>query len=371
MTPGIQSNIAQLFEEQVARNAEVIAVVWGDSQLTYGELNARANRLARLLCARGVGLESPVGVYMDRSPEMITALLAVVKAGGCYLPLDTTYPKDRLAFMLRDTGAQLMITQAALAGQMDVEEVCLEDIACELDRQSGENLAHTASGENIVYIMYTSGSTGQPKGIEILHRGVASLVTNASYAPLTPQDSVAQLSNCAFDASTWEIWGSLLSGARLVGVNKETALSPQALASAIETQGITSMFVTTALFLLMAKEAPRAFRSLRHLLTVFTTTPTRRAISTLVTSSAASNTIRARSTSHNGAVYAATDASSTARSASDNTTTNGQRRDTPASATSGTTLGLGASPRRDQHQTYTDVITGRTTSAARGFERNG
>jgi len=267
MTPGIQSNIAQLFEEQVARNAEVIAVVWGDSQLTYGELNARANRLARLLCARGVGLESPVGVYMDRSPEMITALLAVVKAGGCYLPLDTTYPKDRLAFMLRDTGAQLMITQAALAGQMDVEEVCLEDIACELDRQSGENLAHTASGENIVYIMYTSGSTGQPKGIEILHRGVASLVTNASYAPLTPQDSVAQLSNCAFDASTWEIWGSLLSGARLVGVNKETALSPQALASAIETQGITSMFVTTALFLLMAKEAPRAFRSLRHLLT--------------------------------------------------------------------------------------------------------
>jgi amino acid adenylation domain-containing protein/thioester reductase-like protein len=262
-------NVAQLFEAQVARNPEAIALVWGEEELTYLEVNMHANRLAHHLRRRGVGAETAVGIYLERSPRLIIGLIAICKAGGCYLPLDTTYPKKRLAFMLHDAQAPMIITEAAMAKDLPAHEaavICLEEAWPEISQESEQNLPHVATGESRAYIMYTSGSTGSPKGIEILHRGIARLVMNTNYVQLGPDDRVAQISNCAFDASTWEIWGALLNGSRLIGVKKDLSLSPPAFAAQIERQRITAMFLTTALFHLMAKECPTAFRNVRDLL---------------------------------------------------------------------------------------------------------
>jgi amino acid adenylation domain-containing protein/thioester reductase-like protein len=262
-------NVAQLFEAQVARNPEVIALVWGEEELNYREVNTQANQLAHHLRRRGVGAETAVGIYMERSPRLIIGLIAICKAGGCYLPLDTTYPRERLGFMIQDAQAQVIITEAAMAKSLPAHEadvICLEDAWPVISKEPEQNLSHVATGGSRAYIMYTSGSTGSPKGIEILHRGIARLVMNTNYVQLGPDDRVAQISNCAFDASTWEIWGTLLNGAQLIGVNKDLALSPPALAAQIERRRITAMFLTTALFHLMAKECPTAFRNVRDLL---------------------------------------------------------------------------------------------------------
>jgi amino acid adenylation domain-containing protein len=262
-------NVAQLFEAQVARNPDAIALVWGEEELTYREVNTQANQLAHHLRRRGIGAETAVGIYMERSPGLIIGLIAICKAGGCYLPLDTTYPQDRLAFMIKDAQAAVIITEAALAKSLPAHEtdvICLEEAWPVISQEPEENLPHVANGGSRAYIMYTSGSTGSPKGIEILHRGIASLVVNTNYVQLGPDDRVAQISNCAFDASTWEIWGTLLNGAQLIGIKKDSALSPPALAAQIERRRITAMFLTTALFHLMAKELPTAFRNVRDLL---------------------------------------------------------------------------------------------------------
>lgn len=263
-------NIAQLFEAQVARDPDAPALVWGEEWLSYRELNARANQLAHYLRRQGIGAETAVGLYLERSPRLIIALLAICKAGGCYLPLDTTYPQERLAFMLQDAQASVIITEAALAASLPPHEgavICLEDAQHAIAQEAEQNLPPVTTGASRAYIMYTSGSTGRPKGIEILQRGIACLVLNTDYMQLGPGDRVTQIANGAFDASTLEIWGALLNGAQLVGVSKDVALAPQALAGLIEREQITTMFLTTALFHLMAKEAPTAFRNVRDLMT--------------------------------------------------------------------------------------------------------
>ena len=262
-------NVAQLFEAQVARTPEAIAMVWGEEVLNYREVNTQANQLAHHLRRRGVGVETAVGIYMERSPRLIIGLIAICKAGGCYLPLDTTYPRERLGFMIQDAQAQVIITEAAVAKNLPTHEaavICLEEAWPEISREPEQNLPHVATGGSRAYIMYTSGSTGSPKGIEILHRGIARLVMNTNYVRLGPDDRVAQISNCAFDASTWEIWGALLNGSQLIGLMKDLALSPPAFAAQIERRRITAMFLTTALFHLMAKECPTAFHNVRDLL---------------------------------------------------------------------------------------------------------
>ncbi|MFL9458777.1 amino acid adenylation domain-containing protein [Tolypothrix bouteillei VB521301_2] len=260
--------IHQLFEEQVERTPEAIAVVYENQQLTYGELNCRANQLARYLQSLGVGAGVLVGICVERSIEMIVGLLGILKAGGAYVPLEPEYPTERLAAIAEDAQISVLLTTDKLATRIPYQGrvICYERNFAELTLQSQENLIPEVKADGLAYVIYTSGSTGKPKGVSVTHRGVNRLVLNTNYIHIEPFDAIAQASNYAFDAATFEIWGALLHGARLIGVSKEVALSPSSFATLIQEQGISVLFLTTALFNQIAQVAPSAFNSLRYLL---------------------------------------------------------------------------------------------------------
>ncbi|MCG6137936.1 MAG: amino acid adenylation domain-containing protein [Nostoc sp. LLA-1] len=196
-------------------------------------------------------------------------MLGILKAGGAYVPLDPTYPKERINFMLSDAQVSAVITKQSLAEKLleiPVKIVCLDSDWKTLNCYQKENLVNFTMPRNLAYVIYTSGSTGQPKGVAISHQAVSRLVFNNEYISITNSDVVAQVSNHSFDAATFEIWGTLLQGARLVGVEKEVALSPLDFAEYIHQQQISICFLTTALIHKFASEAPHAFNGLRHLL---------------------------------------------------------------------------------------------------------
>jgi amino acid adenylation domain-containing protein len=267
---GREQCIQQLVEAQAARRPEALAVVYGAEQLSYGELNRRANQLAHYLRRRGVGAEVRVGVLLERSVELVVALLGILKAGGAYLPLDSSYPVQRLRYMLEDAGVRLVLTergQAELEAAGEASEVIYLDESWEqLGQQSEANPELVTNSENLAYVIYTSGSTGQPKGVEVTHRAINRLVSNTNYVQLGERERVAQVSNSSFDAATFEIWGALVHGGQLVGLTKETALSAAELARQIAEQQISVMFLTTALFNQIAQSEPGAFAPLRYLL---------------------------------------------------------------------------------------------------------
>ena len=257
-----------LVEAEAARRHEAAAVIFGEHQLTYGELNARANQLAHYLRKRGVGLEVRVGVLLEPSVEFVVALLAILKAGGSYVPLDGGYPRQRLQFMLEDAGAKLLLTtpEQPQIPANDVEVIYLDEAWQQFEHESRENPVTNTTAEDLAYVMYTSGSTGQPKGVAVTHRNINRLVRNTNYAELNENDRMAQVSNVSFDAATWELWGTFTSGGTLVGLSKETMLSPVEFKRAIAEQGITAMFLTVALFNQIAQSEPDAFAPLRYLL---------------------------------------------------------------------------------------------------------
>nr|AHZ46178.1 PKS/NRPS [uncultured bacterium 14-4D] len=261
------SNIPSVFEAQVARDADAVAVVFGEQSVTYGELNSRANALAHHLQGLGVGPDVMVGLCVERGIEMVLAVLGVLKAGGTYVPLDPSYPSSRLAYMLDDTDAPVLLTLSGMrdglpehAGQV----VCLDEI--DWEQSSHDNPRVEASADSLAYVMYTSGSTGEPKGVMVPQRAVLRLVLGANYVQLESSDVVAQVSSFSFDAATFEVWGSLLNGARLVIIDKEVAISPHEFAEELVRQRITALFLTTALFNVLSKEVPTAFQNLRCLL---------------------------------------------------------------------------------------------------------
>ncbi len=261
--------IHQLFEAQVDKTPDSIAVVFEEQQLTYQELNHRANQLAHYLQGLGVGPEVLVGICVDRSLEMVVGLLGILKAGGAYVPLDPTYPKERLSFMLSDSQVQVLLTQQKFVEGFTgsaAKVVCLDTDRKSVNRQSQENPTSNVMADNLAYVIYTSGSTGTPKGVAVPHRAVNRLVCNTNYVKLVPSDRVAQASNASFDAATFEIWGSLLHGATLVGIPHDVVLSPQNFAVYIREQGISVLFLTTALFNQLASVVPQVFKDLRHLL---------------------------------------------------------------------------------------------------------
>ncbi len=261
--------IHQLFEAQVERTPEATALVYEDQQLTYGELNARANRLAHHLRSLGVGPEVLVGVCLERSLELVVGLLAVLKAGGAYVPLDPSYPAERLAFMLEDTQAPVLLTQQRSLARLPAysgHTLCLDRDAARFAQHPETNPPGSCSPTNLAYVIYTSGSTGKPKGVMVEQRAVVRLVRNADYVRLGPDDGVAQASNASFDAATFEVWGALLNGARLVVLQKATLMDAQSLAEAIASQRITTLFLTTALFNRLAHASPPPFAALTHLL---------------------------------------------------------------------------------------------------------
>jgi amino acid adenylation domain-containing protein len=263
-------SLASLFEEQAAATPDAPALVSAPGTVTYRALNARANRLAHHLAALGVGPEARVAVCQERGMEAVVSILAVIKASGAYVPLDPGYPAERLAWMLADSGARVLVTEEALRGALPVPDG-MPVVSVDADREaigaaSAANPADRAGQGALAYVVYTSGSTGTPKGVAVEQRAVVRLVRGTDFVALEADDRVAQLSNLSFDAATFEIWGALLNGATLVGVPREVALAPAQLARALGEGGITAAFLTTALFNQIAAELPAAFATLRHLL---------------------------------------------------------------------------------------------------------
>ncbi|MEO8075313.1 MAG: amino acid adenylation domain-containing protein, partial [Acidobacteriota bacterium] len=260
--------LAEVFESQAAQTPESIAVVFDGGQVTYGELNRRANQLARYLKKRGVGPECAVALLMTRSAEMIVALLAVLKAGAAYVPLDPGLPADRLAFMVRDSNVAVLLTQKRLCPEAPARS----PLTVRVDTDSGaialeddSNPAPSARPDDLAYVMYTSGSTGTPKGVCVTQRGVVRLVRNTGYADFGPDQVFLQFAPITFDASTFEIWGALLNGARLE-VMPPGPVSLTELADALRHRQITTLWLTAGLFQQMVDAQLDSLRGLRQLL---------------------------------------------------------------------------------------------------------
>lgn len=256
-------SLAALFAEQVARTPDAPALSFGDTAYTYRELDRASTALAHELRARGVGPETIVALRMDRDAPVVVATLAVTKAGGGYLPIDPAHPAHRVEQILTEADPVLVLVH----GQAEDGDRPLLDVTPFLTSTADPApLDDLAGPDTLLYVMYTSGSSGAPKGIGVTHRNVARLVRNNDYVRLEPGDRVAQVSNPAFDAATFEIWGALLNGAHLVGLARDTVLSPRELGAALRARDIHTMFLTTALFVQAVGHDPDTFASLRRLL---------------------------------------------------------------------------------------------------------
>jgi amino acid adenylation domain-containing protein len=261
--------IHRLFERQVQKQPTAIAVQFGEQSFTYQELNQGSNQLARYLQRLGIKSAMSVGICLERGVEAIAAILAVLKAGAVYVPLDPSYPVERLQFMVKDAEITVVLAQAAWADTVKTPQttvVCLEQSWDAIAQELDENLFGDGMAEQLAYIIYTSGSTGTPKGVMVPHRAVNRLVCDTNYIQIESSDRMAQVANLAFDAATFEIWGALLNGAQLVGIEQETALSPTDFAIALQQQHISILFLTTALLNQTVSQVPNAFRSLKYLL---------------------------------------------------------------------------------------------------------
>jgi amino acid adenylation domain-containing protein len=259
--------IHQLFIEQVKQNPDSIAINFNQQQLTYQELSDRSNQLARYLQKKGAHKEENIAICIEPSVEMIVGLLGILKAGSAYLPLDPNYPQERLNFMLEDAQISLLLTTQNLSESfINYPLINLDKDWQIIAQESQENLENNATSENLAYIIYTSGSTGKPKGVAVTHQAVNRLVCQTNYVKIQASDKIAQVSNFSFDAATFEIWGALLNGAQLIGINREVLLSPEDFSLEIRQKEISILFLTTALFQQMARTTPNAFANLRYLL---------------------------------------------------------------------------------------------------------
>ncbi|MBA3823896.1 MAG: AMP-binding protein, partial [Ktedonobacterales bacterium] len=238
------ASMAAVFTAQAQATPDAIAVVSGGAHLSYGALLARASQLAHHLRSLGVGPDVPVGLCLDRSPDLIPALLAIMLAGGAYVPLDPSYPPARLAHLMRDAQVPLVLTQAHLHAPLSEAEVPLLDVARLWPQIAALPTTPPIVGgtaEHLAYLCYTSGSTGQPKGVAIIQRGVLRMTLGADYATFGPNETYMQFAPLAFDAATLEIWGPLLTGGRLV-VAPAGLVPLDVLGDLILREGITTLW---------------------------------------------------------------------------------------------------------------------------------
>lgn len=269
----IDQTIAQIFAEQVTRTPDCPAVIWRDEEVTYRELNQRANQLAHYLLSLDVQTETFVAVCMERSIDLVVVVLGIIKAGAAYVPVDPSYPSERLSYILTDVAAPIVVTQSAIQAHLPetaATVLCIDAAWPSIAENSTQNPTVSATSEHLAYAIYTSGSTGKPKGISVSHRAVCRLVFNASCGNATyinwgKDNRMAMMANITFDASVWELWSTLLCGGCLVAVPKDVVLSPRAFADFLREQKITTVGPTTALLNQVAREAPDAFQTVKNL----------------------------------------------------------------------------------------------------------
>jgi len=260
--------VHQLFEHQVERAPDAVALVFQGEQLTYQELNRRANQLAYHLIYLGVTPETLVGICVERSLEMVIGFLAILKAGGAYVPLLPTFPPERLAFLLEDTQLSILLTQQHLLGRFPKNGcslICLDAGWEKFSAECEENPLNQTTSNNLAYLMYTSGSTGIPKGVSVIHRGIVRLVKNTNYITITPEEIFLQLVSISFDVATFEIWAPLLNGAQLV-IMPPHVPSLSELGQAIRENQITILWLTSGLFHFMVNQRLEDLRPVRQLL---------------------------------------------------------------------------------------------------------
>src|SRR5437868_6983802 len=242
------SCLQQLIEDQVERTPDAVAVVYKGTQLTYRELNARANQLAHYLRQLGVGPEVLVGLCMERSLEMVVGLLGILKAGGAYVPLDPNYPAERIAFMLTDAQAPVLITQQNLTEHLPAHHaqiVCLDADMAVLGQQSEENLIPVTTSDNLAYVIYTSGSTGRPKGVQILHRAVVNFLMSMQQQPgLVAEDTLLAITTLSFDIAALELFLPLIVGARFIVASRDVVTNATGLAEILALSHATVMQAT-------------------------------------------------------------------------------------------------------------------------------
>ncbi|WP_339373114.1 amino acid adenylation domain-containing protein, partial [Paenibacillus elgii] len=261
-----EKTIHQLFEEQAERTPEQVAVVFEGNQLTYRELNVKANQLARRLRAEGVQAEQMVGLMVERSLEMIVGMLGILKAGGAYVPIDPEYPEERIRYLLEDSGVQLLLAQRRELVRVDFTGTVVDLSDEGMYDTDGSNLKTAVGASGLSYVIYTSGTSGKPKGVMVEHRNVVRLVKNTNYTPLNETTRILQTGAVVFDASTFEIWGALLNGGQLYLVNNDVILNAANLKRAIEQHGITTLWLTSSLFNQLLQQDSQFLGSLKTLL---------------------------------------------------------------------------------------------------------
>nr|QEO74875.1 condensation domain-containing protein [uncultured bacterium] len=242
--------LPQIFEAQVERTPDAVALIFQDQALTYRELDQRANQVAHYLRELGVGSEVLVGLMMDRSIEMIVSLLGVMKAGGAYLPLDPRYPRERLAYMLDESAVPILLTQEHLLDSVSsqwAQVICIDSEWETISQQSSANPSPANATDNLAYVIYTSGSTGKPKGVGVPHSGMCNVVAAMRQVfGIGPEDRVAQVASLSFDASIFEIFLSFSAGATLVVADTGSTLPGPALVNLLKDQGVTTAVFTPA-----------------------------------------------------------------------------------------------------------------------------
>lgn len=261
------ATITALFMEQAEQRPGQTALIFGQSAWTYAELNVQTNRLAAFLIKSGTVAGAVVALMFDPSFEMVLSIFAVLKAGGTYLPLDPALPEERIAYILENSGATILLTYDQFITQtktLDVETINVQDQA--IQQMPAANIAQLISREAIAYIIYTSGSTGLPKGTKIRHFNVVKTVRNSNYLNVVPEDRILQLSSYVFDGSVFDFFGALLNGATLVLADKADRQDAPQIGNLFQEHGISLAMITTSLFNVLIDHMPTAMKGLRKIL---------------------------------------------------------------------------------------------------------
>ncbi|MBO5413147.1 MAG: amino acid adenylation domain-containing protein [Clostridia bacterium] len=261
--------IVQLFEEQVEKTPDNIAVVFEDQKLTYRELNEKANSLAFYLKNNGLKSNDVVSIFLDKSLESIIAILGTLKCGATYMPIDINYPNKRIDFMINDSNSKFILTSCQLQHKLNnaFNVICIDLSNGEIYNNFVDNISTTANSDSLAYIMYTSGSTGTPKGVMVSNKNVVRLVKNANYIKFNKNERILQTGSIVFDACTFEIWGVLLNGFELYIIKKQDLLDPISLEKYLVNNKITILWLTAPLFNQLCESNPSMFKTVRVLLT--------------------------------------------------------------------------------------------------------